>query len=90
MAITNNEILHRVERLEVDVENIKEEIKTLEDYKETSIALKTQYSNIERMLLEVRDDVKTLQAKPVKYWDNVIIVILTALITGCVAHFIHF
>lgn len=80
-TISNNEILRRVERLEVGIENIKEEIDGLEGYKKTSIELKTQYANLERMLLEIRADVKNLQAKPANYWDSIIIVLITSTIT---------
>ena len=63
----------KINRLEIEVQELRKDVNELEETKQTSTELKIQYKNIETMLQEVRTDVKNLQAKPTKYWDNIII-----------------
>ena len=80
MATDYTKLAVRIEKLELEVEALKEEINTLDNLKETSLILKTQYQNIIQTLSEVREDVKTLKAKPIKYWDSIILALLAGVV----------
>lgn len=76
MATEYARLNDRINRLEVEVQELRKDVNELEETKQTSTELKIQYKNIEKMLQEVRTDVKSLQAKPSKYWDNIIIALV--------------
>ena len=76
MATDYTKLVMRIEKLELEVEALKEEVNTLDNLRETSVILKTQYQNIIQTLSEVREDVKTLKSKPAKYWESIILALL--------------
>ena len=89
MATSENyqKLTERVNRLEVEIKEVREDVKKLEDLKETSITLKAQYSYIAEVLDEVKNDVKELKEKPTKFIDCTISAILAALATFIVMKF---
>lgn len=87
---SGNTLNDRVTKLEFEVKSIKEDLKTFEEIKETSIKQSTQYEYIITSLNEIKQQVKEISSKPNKYWDVVIAVILTAITTGVVSHFFRF
>ena len=76
MTTEYSRLNERINRLEVEVQELRKDVNELEETKQTSTELKIQYENIEKMLSEVRIDVKNLQAKPTKYWDNIILALI--------------
>lgn len=88
MTVKSDNLSNRVSKLEYEVKEIKEDLKSLEHLKEASIKSEVQYENIIASLKEIRKDIQTIKDKPNKYWDTVITVVLTAVITGCFTHFI--
>ena len=88
MTTKSNNVNDRVTKLEYEVKEIKEDLKSLEHLKEASIKGEVQYENIISSLKEIKKDIQQIKDKPNKYWDTVITVILTALITGTITHFI--
>lgn len=87
---SSNTLNDRVTKLEVEVKSIKEDLKDFEGIKETSIKQSTQYEYIITSLDEIKQQVKEISSKPNKYWDIIITVIITALATGLVGHFLRF
>lgn len=87
---SSNTLNDRVTKLEVEVKSIKEDLKDFESMKETSIKQTTQFEYIVKSLNEIKITVDELKSKPSKYWDIIITVIITALATGLVGHFLRF
>ena len=88
MTVKSDNLSNRVSKLEYEVIEIKEDLKSLEHLKEASIKSEVQYENIITSLEEIKQQVKEISTKPNKYWDTVITVVLTAVISSCATHFI--
>ena len=67
----------RVSKLEKDAEEFH---KVLEPIRERSIRLDEHYTSIMTTLNEVKDDVKELKDRPSKFFDYIIMCILSSII----------
>ena len=88
MATDYSKLNERINRLEVEVEQLKEEINTLDNLKETSITLKTQYAYISNALDELRTDMKLIKSRPAKFWDYALTVIIGTIIGFIITKFL--
>lgn len=88
MAAVENyhKLNERVNRMEVEIEQIKLDIQTLEPLKEANVERKIQYDHIIETLEEVKLDVKTLQNKPSRVLDYITMTIIATIIGYVVAH----
>lgn len=87
---SSNTLNDRVTKLEVEVKSIKEDLKDFEGIKETSIKQTTQFEYIVKSLNEIKITVDELKSKPSKYWEILITVVITAIATTLVTHFLGF
>ena len=87
---SSNTLNDRVTKLEVEVKSIKEDLKDFEGIKETSIKQTTQFEYIVKSLNEIKVTVDELKSKPSKYWEILITVVITAIGTAFVTHFLGF
>ena len=78
--ISSSELLHRISRLENDVEDIKEELKSLDVLKEADVENRTRYEYIIKILDELKTDVKSLKGKSGKFFDSAIIAGIAGLV----------
>lgn len=76
----------RVNRLEIEMEQMKSDIKTLEPLKEANVERKIQYDHIIETLEEVKQDVKTLQGKPSRVLDYIIMTVIASIVGYIVAN----
>lgn len=88
MTVNENyhKLTERVNRMEVEIEQIKSDIKTLEPLKEANVERKIQYDHIIETLEEVKNDVKTLQNKPSRMLDYIVMTVIASIIGYIVAH----
>ncbi|MEN6313266.1 MAG: hypothetical protein ABFD25_03340 [Clostridiaceae bacterium] len=78
-------IFNRVDGQEVEIKEIKSDNKILHEMNKNIAVLANNYENQGKKIDVIEKDVKELKEKPVKRWDTVTTVIITAIVTGIVA-----
>jgi predicted nuclease with TOPRIM domain len=70
---------HRLDELERRQDNLDDLVSTVK-------VLAVREENVENDVKEIKNDVKSLKGKPGELWDKVVVIFITALVSGLVGY----